>query len=106
LVSLHDATYFVPTRYRNMKAPIAVAACDWAGDAAAGQLIKGARRKHKRWPTSGLFVANWLQEVEPNDVARIGAIARHSPHLIAARWTPHYVLRNIVARHAGEQFIK
>jgi hypothetical protein len=68
LVGLHDTPYFVTIRYRNMKAPIAVATCYRARDAAAGKLVEGARRKHERWPTSGLFVANRLQEVEPNDI--------------------------------------
>ena len=68
LVGLHDATYFLTTRDRNVKAPVAVATCDWAGDAAAGKLVEGARRKHERWPASGLFVASRLQEVEANDI--------------------------------------
>ena len=69
LVGLHDAPYFVTIRYRNMKAPIAVATCYRARDAAAGKLVEGARRKNECRPTSGLLVANRLQEVEPNDVA-------------------------------------
>jgi hypothetical protein len=48
LIRLHNTTYFVTIRYRDMKAPIAVAACDWAGDAAASQVVKGLLRKYKR----------------------------------------------------------
>jgi hypothetical protein len=69
LISLHDAPYLVTVRYGNMKAPIPVAIGYRARDTAARELVEGARRKHERWPASGLFVADRLQEVEPNDIA-------------------------------------
>jgi len=69
LISLHDTPYLVTVRHSNMKAPIPVTIGYRARDAAARELVEGARRKHERWPASGLFVADRLQEVEPNDIA-------------------------------------
>ena len=44
LVGLHNASDLVAVRYRYVKTPIAITPRNRAGDAAAGQLIKNARR--------------------------------------------------------------
>ncbi len=108
MIDLHNAADLVAIRYRYVKTPIAITARNRAGDASTGQFIKDARRQHKRRPPTGLLVGNRLQKIEPNNVAFIGTIGGHvtSPCLIASARTPIGFLRNVVACHPVQQFIK
>jgi len=89
LIGLDNATDFLTLRQCDVKAPIAIPSRYRTGNAATGQLVKGARRKNKRGPPSGLLVGNGLQEIQPNNVAGIGAVGRHltMPHCRA--WNPN-----------------
>jgi len=82
LICLHGAADHVALRYRDVKAPLTIAPRYRASYAAARQLIEGAWRKHERWAPSGLLIGDRLQEVEPNNISRFGAIGRHltMPH--------------------------
>src|SRR5258705_2323031 len=77
LIGLYNAADVVAVWYRDMKAPITITPRDRAGDAPTRQFIKGPRGKHERRAPPGLLVGDRLQEIEPNNIACLGAVGSH-----------------------------
>jgi len=77
LIGLYNAADLVAVWYRDVKAPITITPRDRAGDAPTRQFIKGPRGKHERRAPPGLLVGDRLQEIEPNNIACIGAVGSH-----------------------------
>ena len=99
LIGLYNAADLVAVWYRDMKAPITIT------PPPTGQFIKGPRGKHERRAPPGLLVGDRLQEIEPNNIACIGAVGT-SPCLIAALRAQIDLLRNVVSGHSAQQFIE
>jgi hypothetical protein len=77
LIGLHNAADLLTCRERDVKAPITIPPRYRTGNAATGKLVKDQWRQDKRGPPSGLLIGDGLQEIQPNNVARIGAVGRH-----------------------------
>lgn len=88
LIGPDNAADLLTLRQCDVKAPVAIPPRYWTGNAATGQLVKCHWRQNKRGPPSGLFIGNGLQEIQPNHVARIGAVGRHPHHASLPRLEP------------------
>ena len=107
MIGLDNAADLFILRQRDVKAPVAIPLRYWAGNAATGQLVKPASGDStSAGPPSGLFSGNGLLEIQPNNVARIGAVGRHLPCLVAALGTPIDLFGNVVLGLSAEQFVE